>query len=161
MAWLLQGIAGILKGFCPFIQQGWAELTKILGRVVHIGDCRAQFIQTTMYVLWGCSLAILQAAPSWWGSPADGNQGLSEHCEVWYYCLGSGSYPRNAAWQMALRRFAKCPRRPHQWSICLGAQWAIWHHCEKLHRHVQSHHQLGLYKSGTFAGSALQVNDVP
>ena len=36
-----------------------------------------------------------------------------------------------------------------------------WDHCEKLPRHVPNHHQLGSYKSGTFAGSAHQVNEVP
>ena len=56
----------------------------------------------------GCSLAILQAAPSWWRCPAEGNQGLSEHGKVLRYHLGNGSNPRNAAWQMALRCSAKC-----------------------------------------------------
>ena len=44
---------------CPFIQQRMVELTKILGRVVHTGPIHPK------YVLWGCSLAIVQAAPFW------------------------------------------------------------------------------------------------
>ena len=55
----------------------------------------------------------MQAAPSWWHCPAERNQGLSEHGEVWRYRLGSGSYPQNATWQMALRCFAKCPCTAH------------------------------------------------
>ena len=49
VACLLQGVAGVLQGFCSFIQQGLAELTKILGPVVHTGDCTAQFIPNTFY----------------------------------------------------------------------------------------------------------------
>ena len=59
------------------------------------------------YVLWGCSLAILQAAQSCWHCPDEGNQGRPEHDRVCYFRVGSGSYPRNAAWQMVLRCFAK------------------------------------------------------
>ena len=60
------------------------------------------------YALWGCSLAILQAAPSRWRCPDEGNQGLPEQCAVCRYRRGSCSYPRNAAWQRALRCFTKC-----------------------------------------------------
>ena len=60
-----------------------------------------------IYVLWGCSLAILQAAPSWWRCPAERNQGQPKVVEVWHYGLGSGSYPRNVAWQMALSCLVK------------------------------------------------------
>ena len=67
------------------------------------------------------SLAILQAAPSWWHCPAEGNQGLLEHSELWRYRLGSGSFPWYAAWQTALRCFTKCPFRAHWWGICQGA----------------------------------------
>ena len=45
--------------FCPFIQQGLARLTKILGRVVQTGDCTAQFIHNMFYgvtVLRSCRL---------------------------------------------------------------------------------------------------------
>ena len=66
--------------------------------------------------------------------------GLPEHGEVWRYRLGSGRYPRNAAWQIALRCFAKRPCRAHWWCICRGVQEAIWHHCEKLHWRVPNHH---------------------
>ena len=81
--------------------------------------------------------------------------------EVWRYRLGSSSYPRNAAWQMAIRCFAKWPCKGHQWGICCGAQEVIWHHCEKFPQSVLNHHQLGSYKPGPFAKSAHQVNDVP
>ena len=66
--------------------------------------------------LVGCS--ILMTLPSWRKSRTT--------LARW----GSGSYPRNAAWQMALRCFTKCPCRSHRWGICWGAQWAIWYHCE-------------------------------
>ena len=78
------------------------------------------------------SLAILQAAPSWWRWRAKENQGLPEHCEGCRYRLRGGSYPRRAAWQMALRCFAKCPCRAHWWGIYWGAEQMIWHYCEKL-----------------------------
>ena len=54
------------------------------------------------HVLWGHSLAILQAAPSWWYCLAEGNQGLPEHGDVWRYHLGNGNYLWNGAWQVAL-----------------------------------------------------------
>ena len=79
----------------------------------------------------------------------------------WRYRLGSSSYPRNAAWQMVLRCFAKCPCRAHHWGISRGVQETIWHHCEKHPRHVPKHHQLGPCKPDTFAGSAHQVSDIP
>ena len=106
------------------------------------------------YVLWSCSLAILQAAPSWWRCPVEEIQGLSKYGEVWRYRLGSGSYHRNTAWQMALSCFAKCPCRAHWCGICRGGQEVTWHHCEKPPRHVPNHQQPGPYKPGTFAGSA-------
>ena len=43
------------------------------------------------YVLWVCSLAIFQAAPSSWRCPAEENQRLHKHCEVWGYRLGNCS----------------------------------------------------------------------
>ena len=103
--------------------------------------------------LAGCS--ILMSLSCWRKSRTP------EHVEVWRYHLGSSYYHLNAAWQMTLRCFAKCPCRAHQWGICWGAHKTIWHHCEKLPRRVPKHHQLGPYKPGTFAGSAHQVNDVP
>ena len=142
MARLLQRVAGVLQGFLSYIQQRLAELTKFLGRVVHTGDCTAQFIPNIF----------LQTAPSWWRCPAEGNQGLPEHGWVWRYRLCSSGYPRNDAWQMALRCFAKCSWRAHRLGICREPQEAIWHHCEKLLRCVPNHHQLGSYKPGTFAG---------
>ena len=123
--------------------------------------CPYWWLQSPIHVLWGYNLAILQAAPSWWRCPADENQGLPKHNEVKCYRLGSGSYPQNAAWQIALRCFSKYPCRPHRWGICWDAAEAIWHQCEKFPRHIPKHHQLGPYKTGTFAGSALQVNIVP
>ena len=136
--------------FCPFIQQGLAEIAKILWRVVHT-------LHSTIhpkYILWGCSLAILQSAPFGWRFPAEANQGRSEHGEVWHYRLGRGSYHRNAVWQMALRCFAKCSCRAHWWGICRGAKEAIsHHHFGKLPIRVPNHHQLGPYKRGTFAGA--------
>ena len=51
----------------------------------------------------------MQAAWSWWRCPDERNQGLPEHGEVWCYRLGSGSYPWNEAWQMALRYFTNAP----------------------------------------------------
>ena len=80
---------------------------------------------------------------------------------MWRYLLGSGSYPPNTAWQMALRCLAKCPSRAHRWGSCWGAQEAIWLHYEKLPRLVPNHQQLLTYMPGTFDGSAHQVNDVP
>ena len=88
----------------------------------------------------------------------EGNQWLSEHVELWRY---PGSNPWNTAWEMAWMCFAKCPCRAHWRGVCRGAQGAIWHHCEKLPRRVPNHHQLGPYKSGTIAGGAHQIIDVP
>ena len=76
------------------------------------------------YFLWGCSLVIFQAALFRWCWSAEENQGIPEHGEVWRYRIGSGSYPRNAAWQMALRGFAKCPCRAHWSGISQGAKEA-------------------------------------
>ena len=118
-------------------------------------------LKSSQIFLWGCSLAILPAAQSWGHCLAEGNIGLPEQGEVWRYHLGSGSYPRNIAWQMALRCFAKCPCRANRSGFCQGAHEMIWHHCEKLSRRVPNHHQLGPYKPVTFAGSAHQVNNVP
>ena len=73
------------------------------------------------YVLWVCSLGILQAAPSWWRCPAEGDQVLPQHGDVWRYCLVSSNCPQNAARKMALRYFAKCPCSAHWWGIY---QWA-------------------------------------
>ena len=64
------------------------------GAVVHTGDCTTHPIHPK-YVLWGCSLVILQAAPSWGWCLAEGNQGLSQHSEVWRHRIGSGSYSQN------------------------------------------------------------------
>ena len=139
MACLLQGVASVLEGFLPIYSAQLGGTHQDSGAVVHTGDCTTHPIHPK-YVLWGCSLVILQAAPSWGRCLAEGNQGLPEHSEVWCYRLGSGSYS------------AKCYR---------GAQEAIWHHCEKLPRRVLNHYQLGPYKPGAFAGSAHQVNDVP
>ena len=103
---------------------------------------------------------IKQAASSLWHCPAEKNQGLPEHGDVWRYRLVSGSYPQNAACQMALGCFTKCSWRARQWGVCRATPEVIWHHCAKLPKRVPNHHQLGPYKPGTFAGSAHQVNDV-
>ena len=86
MSCWLQSIAGVLPGFLPIYPAGR------VGWMIHKGDCTAQFVPK--YVLWGCSLAILQTAPSWWRCPDEGKQGLSE--------------------QMALMCLVKCPCRAHQ-----------------------------------------------
>ena len=159
MACLLQGVAGILQEFLPIYPAGLGGAHQDSGAA-----CPYWWLHGPInpkYGLWGCSLAILQAVTFWQHCPAVGNQGLLEHGEVWRYCLGSGCYPRNVAWKMTQRCFTKCPCRAHWWGICRGAQEVIWRHCEKLPRRLPNHHQLGLYKPGTFAGSAHQVNDVP
>ena len=98
----------------------------------------------------GLQSAILEAAPSLWHCPVVGNRGLD-----------SGSCPRNNAWQMALRCFAKCPYRAHRWDIRQGAQEGIWRYYGKLPIRGPNHHQLGSYEPHTLAGSAHQVNGVP
>ena len=65
---------------------------------------------------------MLQADPSWWRCPPEGNQGLPKKGGMWRYRLNSGSYPRNAACQMSRRCFAKCPCRAHRWGICQRAE---------------------------------------
>ena len=132
--------------FSNLSSRTWAKLTKILGRVVLTGDCTAQIIPNMG--LQSDNLA------GWRRCPTEGNQGLPKHSELWHYHLGSRSYPRNAAWQMTPRCFVECPCRAHWWGICRGAQEAIGYHCEKLPRSVPTHHQLGHYKLGTFAGIA-------
>ena len=109
----------------------------------------------------GYSRAILEAAPSLRHCSAVGNRGLPWHDEEWRCHLDSGSCPRNNAWQMALRCFAKCPYRAHRWDIRQGAQEGIWRYCGKLPIRGPNHHQLGPYEPGTLAGSAHQVNGVP
>ena len=159
MACLLQGVAGILQGFLPIYPEGLGRAHQDSG-----AGCPYWWLHCPIhpkYILWGCSVGILQAAPSWWHWPVEGNQGLPEHGEGLHYRLGIGSHPRNAVWQMALRCFTKCPCRAHWWGICRGAQQAIQHHCDKLPRCVPNHHQHGPYKPGTFAESAHQVNDIP
>ena len=143
--------------FCPFIQQGLRELTMILGGLSILVVARPNSSKICSMGLQSGDLAgcsILVTLPCW-RKPR-----ISEHGEVWHYRLGSGSYPRNVAWQMALRCFAKCPCRARRRGICRGAQEAIWHHYEKVPRRVPNHPQLGPYKPDTFAGSAHQVNDV-
>ena len=107
------------------------------------------------------SRAILEAAPSLWHCPAVGNRGLPQHDEEWRCHLDSGSCPRNNAWQMAQRCFAKCPYSAHRWDIRQGAQEEIWRYCGKLPIRGPNNHQLGPYEPGTLAGSAHQVNGVP
>ena len=50
----------------------------------------------------GCSLVILHAATSWRCCPAEENQGLHKHGEVWHYRLSSSNNPWNAAWKMTV-----------------------------------------------------------
>ena len=154
MAWL----AGVLQGFLPIYPTGLSGAHQDSG----VG-CPYWWLQGLIhpkYVLWGCSLVILQTAPSWWRCPAEGYQGLPKHGQVWRYRLGSGNYQRNVVWQIALRCFTKCLCRAHWWGIFWGAPEAIWYHREKLPRRVLNHHQLGLCKPVIFAGTTHQVNDI-
>ena len=151
VACLLQGVADVLQGFLPIYPAGFGEANQDSGAGYPYWWLHGPI--NPKYILWGCSPVILQAAQSWWCCSTEGNQGLPEYGEVCCYRLGSGSYPWNAAWQMALRCFAKCHCRAHQWDT-RGLQEAIWHHIEKSPRQVPNHHQLGPYKPGTFAGSA-------
>ena len=111
MACLPQNASGVLQGFLPIYPAGL--------RAAHQHsrtDCPYRGLYGPIYpknVIWDCSLAILLAAPAWWHCPAEENQGLLELGEMPRYHLGSGSYPRNAAWQMAQECFAKCPCRAH------------------------------------------------
>ena len=158
MTCLLQGIGGILQGFQLIYPAGLGGAHRDSGAV-----CPYWWLYAPIhpkYVLWGCSLAILQAAPSWWHCPVEGTQRQPEHGEVWRYHLGSSSYPWNAAWQMTQRCFAICLLKAHQGGICRGAQEVIWHHCERLPRCMPNHYKLGPYKPGTFASSAHQANEV-
>ena len=127
-------------------------------------DCSKSWLLGPIHpkdVLWGYSRAILEAAPSLWHCPAVGNRGLPQRDEEWRCHRDSGSCPRNNAWQMALRCFAKCPYRAHRRDIRQGAQEGIWHYCGKLPIRGPNHHHLGPYEPGTLAGSAHQVNGVP
>ena len=85
------------------------------------------------YVLWDYSLATLQAAPSWRHRPAEGNQGLPEHGEVWRYRLGSGSYHPKLCLADCTKVFRKMPItcRAHRWGICraLCATWEFSDRC--------------------------------
>ena len=82
------------RDFGPFIQQGLAELIKVCAGCLY---CWLPGPIHPKYILWSCSLAILQVAPSWWRCPAEGNQVLPEQGDVWRYRTGSGSYP----WMLA------------------------------------------------------------
>ena len=62
--------------------------------------------------LAGCS--ILVTLP--WRRKSRSNRAYG----VWCYRLCSGSYPRNTAWQMALRWFPKYPCRAHWWGSTRG-----------------------------------------
>ena len=145
VACLLQGVAAVLKGFLLLYPAKHGGAHQDFG-----AGCPYWWLHGPIHPKY----AILQAASSWWRCPVKRNQRLPEHGEVWHYRLGSGSYPRNAAWQMILSCFAKCPCRAQRWGICLRARGAIGPHYEKLPWCVLNHHQLGPYKPGTFAGSA-------
>ena len=112
------------RDFCPFIQQGLPELTKILGRVVHSGDCTAQFILNMFYgvAVWrSCRLLRLD------------DVALLKEIKDYPSMVRCGVIVLVvvvAAWQMALSCFAKCPSRAHRWGTCHGASDVIWHHCE-------------------------------
>ena len=106
----------------------------------------------------------------WWPRTAITNvvSCLVKILSLFLYCLSeikftttTTSCPRNNAWQMALRCFAKCPYRAHRWDIRQGEQEEIWRYCGKLHIRGPNHNQLGPYEPGTLAGSAHQVNGVP
>ena len=64
------------RAFCPFIQQSLTGLTKILGRVVHTGDCTAQICSMGLQSgdLAGCSILLMlpwwrksRTTRAWWG----------------------------------------------------------------------------------------------
>ena len=137
------------KDFCPFILQGWAELTKIMcvlsvlliaqsnsSQVCSMGLQSGDLASCSpdskvhganmgptrvlsapgvpMLALWNLlSGSTLVTSPYWKESRTTRARG-----EVWRYRRGSGNFPRNDAWQMALRYFAKCPCRAHRWGIC-------------------------------------------
>ena len=160
MECLLQAFTSILQGFLPIYPTRLGGAHQHSGAVVHTGDFTTQFIPTMFcgVTVWRSyrllhhgDVALLKEIkdfPSW----------------VRYsfiVLVAVVIYPRNTAWQIALRCFAKCPCRAHWWGICRGAHEAIWHQCEKLPRLVSNHHQLAPYKPSTFAGKAHHVNDVP
>ena len=111
-----QSAVGILQGFLPIHPAGhdWGHLDSGVGLSILV----IARTNSSQYVLRGCSLTILQITPSSWRCHAEGNQAPPEHGEVWHCHLGSGSYPRNPAWQMALRCFPKYPSGVHSWGIC-------------------------------------------
>ena len=91
MACLLQGVAGVLQEFLPIYPAGTGGAHKDF-----VKDCLYGLLHGPIhpkYIPYGCSLAILQAAPSWSHCIAEENQGLSQQGEVWRYHPGSGSYP--------------------------------------------------------------------
>ena len=116
-----KALKALYRDLRPFIQQGLAKLIKILRRIVHRADCSAQLIPKMFYgVTVGRSWRLLHLCD------------IALHDEEWRCHLDSGSCPRNNAWQMALRCFAKCPYRAHRWDIRQGAQEGIWRYCGKL-----------------------------
>ena len=153
MAWLLQCIAGILQGFLPIYPVGLGVAQQDCG-----AGCPCWWLHSPIhpkYVLWGCSLAILQAAPSYWHCFAEGNQGLPEHGEVWRYHLWSSSYPRNVVWQKALS-FAKCP-------VELTGEVSVGEHKRRFGTTVKS--SLDVYQATTSVDlislAPLHVHNVP
>ena len=99
-----KALQAFCRDFCPFIQQGLAELTKILGRVVHTSDCTAQFIQNMC-----CGVEVWRS----WRLLHLGDVALLKEikdypsmvrCSV---IILVAVYPWNTAWQMALRCFAE------------------------------------------------------
>ena len=111
--------ARLLQGFLPIYLAGLGVAHQDSG-----AGCPYWWLHGPIhpkYVLWGCTLAILQAAPSRWHCPAEWNKGLPEHGDVWCYRPGSSNYSRKASLQMALSCFAICPCRAYWWGICWGA----------------------------------------
>ena len=114
------------RDFYPFIQQVLAELTKILGRVVHIDDCTAQLIPNMFYwvAVWrSCRRSILVTLPCWWKSSS------TEHGE--FIVLVAVVVPEMlpGKWNYGVSQNAPvaCVEL-----ICRGAQEALSYRCEKL-----------------------------
>ena len=88
---LLQGVADVLQGFLPIYPAGLGETHQYSSM-----SCPYWWVHGPIHpkcVLWVCSQAIFRASPPWRRCPAEVNQGLPEHGQVWRYHLGSGSYP--------------------------------------------------------------------
>ena len=94
-----------LKEFLP-IYPAWRSSPSFWGRLFIMVIARHNSSQLFSKGLqsgdfMGCS--ILVRLPCWRKSTTR----LPDHGQVWRYHFGNGNYPRNAAWQMALRCFSQ------------------------------------------------------